>query len=134
MLSPCPRRRARRRTDRGAVAIEFALLLPVMLLILGGIIDFGRAFFTQITVTNAAREGARAAIGSSATAGDVQTRATAAAPGLPGLTTSAVLCGSPGSAAQVTATTPFTWPVLDPLIPGNTFPDTLSSTAVMRCS
>ena len=47
--------------DRGAVAVEFALLLPLLLLIAFGIIDFGRALNAQITLTQAAREGARLA-------------------------------------------------------------------------
>ena len=45
--------------DRGAAAVEFALLLPLLLLIVFGIIDFGRALNAQITLTQAAREGAR---------------------------------------------------------------------------
>ena len=47
--------------DRGSVAVEFALLLPMLLLIVFGIIDFGRALNAQITLTQAAREGARLA-------------------------------------------------------------------------
>jgi Flp pilus assembly protein TadG len=47
--------------DRGAAAVEFALLLPVLLLLLFGIIDAGRALNAQITLTQAAREGARLA-------------------------------------------------------------------------
>lgn len=45
--------------DRGAAAVEFALVLPLLLLIVFGIIDFGRALNAQITLTQAAREGAR---------------------------------------------------------------------------
>lgn len=45
--------------DRGAAAVEFALLLPLLLLIVFGIVDFGRALTAQITLTQAAREGAR---------------------------------------------------------------------------
>ena len=44
---------------RGAAAVEFALVLPLLLLLLGGIIDFGFAFNTQISLTHAAREGVR---------------------------------------------------------------------------
>jgi Flp pilus assembly protein TadG len=47
--------------DRGAAAVEFALLLPVLLLLVFGIIDFGRALNAQVTLTQAAREGARLA-------------------------------------------------------------------------
>ncbi len=45
--------------ERGAVAIEFALLLPVLLAFVLGVIEFGLAFNAQISVTSAAREGAR---------------------------------------------------------------------------
>jgi Flp pilus assembly protein TadG len=48
--------------ERGVVAAEFALLLPVLLLILFGIIEFGMMMYGREVVTNAAREGARAGI------------------------------------------------------------------------
>jgi Flp pilus assembly protein TadG len=67
--------------DRGAVAVEFAILLPVLLLVLFGIIDFGRALNAQITITQAAREGARlGAVG--VAAATVVTKTQAAAVGL----------------------------------------------------
>ena len=75
------RQAARDSRDRGSVAVEFALLLPVLLLIIFGVIDFGRAISAQITLTQAAREGARlASLGYSTSA--VQTRAQSAATGL----------------------------------------------------
>lgn len=46
---------------RGATATEFALLMPVLMLLLFGCIDFGRFAYTHIAVTNAAR--ARAGFG-----------------------------------------------------------------------
>lgn len=46
-------------SERGAAAVEFALILPVLLIMLLGIIEFGRAYSTQITLTQAAREGVR---------------------------------------------------------------------------
>ncbi|MEV4706191.1 TadE/TadG family type IV pilus assembly protein [Actinoplanes sp. NPDC049316] len=46
--------------DQGAAAVELALVLPLLLLVLFGVIDFGRALNAQITLTEAAREGARA--------------------------------------------------------------------------
>jgi Flp pilus assembly protein TadG len=62
-------RRARRET--GQSLVEFALVLPIFLLILMAIIDFGWAFRGYIVTTNAAREGARwAAIGAPATGDD----------------------------------------------------------------
>lgn len=53
-------RRRRRVPDRGAAAVEAALVLPLLLLLVFGIIDFGRMLNAQIKVTEAAREGARA--------------------------------------------------------------------------
>jgi Flp pilus assembly protein TadG len=49
------------RADRGAAAVEMAIVIPVLLMILFGIIDFGRMYNAQVTLTDAAREGARAA-------------------------------------------------------------------------
>lgn len=46
-------------SERGAVAVEFALLAPVIVMIVLGIVEFGRAYNVQVTMTNAAREGAR---------------------------------------------------------------------------
>jgi Flp pilus assembly protein TadG len=42
--------------------VEFALILPVLLLLLMGLFDFGRAIYAFNTISNAAREGARIAI------------------------------------------------------------------------
>ncbi len=49
------------RSERGAELVEFALVLPIFLILVGGITDFARLFFSYETVTNAAREGARLA-------------------------------------------------------------------------
>jgi Flp pilus assembly protein TadG len=51
----------RRGDDHGAAALEFALVLPVLLLVVFGLIDFGRMLNAQLVVSEAAREGARAA-------------------------------------------------------------------------
>lgn len=54
------RRTSKSRVQRGAVAVEFALVLPLLLLLLLGMMDYGWYFFCRLSVTNAAREGARA--------------------------------------------------------------------------
>jgi Flp pilus assembly protein TadG len=54
-----PIRRLRVRSERGAELVEFALVLPLLLVLIGGIIDFGFLFQRYEVVTNAAREGAR---------------------------------------------------------------------------
>ena len=52
--------RLRRLTgDRGAAAVEFALVVPVLLLLVFGVAEFGRAYNIQTTLSGAAREGAR---------------------------------------------------------------------------
>ncbi len=48
--------------QKGAAAVEFALLLPVLMLITFGIIEFGLLMYNQQILTNASREGARAGI------------------------------------------------------------------------
>ncbi len=45
--------------QKGQSLVEFALVLPLFVLILVGIFDIGRAFFAYIAISNAAREGAR---------------------------------------------------------------------------
>lgn len=47
------------RSERGAVAVEFALAIPLLLAIILGIIEMGLAFNAQISVTHAAREAVR---------------------------------------------------------------------------
>lgn len=48
-----------RRSDAGQALVEFALVMPIVLLMLVGIIEFGRAWNVQQVMTDAAREGAR---------------------------------------------------------------------------
>ena len=91
--SPSSGRKAR---DRGSVAVEFALVVPALLLIVFGLIDFGRALNAQISLTGAARDGARlAALGYSNAA--VQNRVAAAAPSLSGVTVTVTQSCPPGA-------------------------------------
>ena len=55
------KRRIRRDGQRSQALIEFALVSPVLLLLLFGVIDIGRAIFYYDTLNHAAREGARVA-------------------------------------------------------------------------
>src|SRR2546425_3804405 len=48
--------------EDGIVALEFALILPIFLLIVAGIVEFAVMLFDQQIITNASREGARAGI------------------------------------------------------------------------
>ena len=50
------------RDNRGQTLVELALILPILVILLMGTIEFGRIFFTYLTVTHASREAARATI------------------------------------------------------------------------
>jgi Flp pilus assembly protein TadG len=63
MLILTQRRSLRRsKRGRGQALVEFALVIPVFLLVLSGILDFGFLLYSRMTVINAAREGAHAVI------------------------------------------------------------------------
>ena len=64
-----PRRRAR----RGASILEFALVLPILLMLAFGVVDYGYFFYVKNTVQGAAQSGARAAIPGTAANSDVTT-------------------------------------------------------------
>ena len=56
-------------SERGAAAVEFAIVAPVLVMLLLGIMEFGRAYNAQVTLSSAAREGVRVmAIGNNTTA------------------------------------------------------------------
>lgn len=124
------------RRERGAALVEFAIVLPLFLLLIGGMVDFGRAFYTEVMLTNAAREGARAAMyGNSPT-----TRATTALSGgvsTPDVSGTPCAAGSTTGATTITVSAPFTWTLLGPASnffgAGGALPTTLSGKATMQC-
>lgn len=131
MLGP----RSFRRDDHGAAAVEMALVLPILILLVGGIIDFGFAFNTQVSLTHAAREGVRV----EAVTGDTELAKETAenaftAPAVISGTTSADVTNdcSDGDTAEVTieADYGFFFIQLIPAVPNQM---TLQGQAVMRC-
>lgn len=64
----------RRSPETGAEILELALILPILLLVIGAIMDFGFLFLRFEVVTNAAREGARLGVLPGYAAVDVQGR------------------------------------------------------------
>jgi len=68
--------------QRGQSLTEFALILPVLLVILIGIIDFGRAVYAYHVVANCAREGARFGAVSPGNTGGITARVLDTAVGL----------------------------------------------------
>lgn len=60
-----------RKHRHGAAAVEFAVVAPVLFLLVFGMIEFGRMVMVQQVLTNASREGARIAVLDGATTSDV---------------------------------------------------------------
>jgi Flp pilus assembly protein TadG len=75
-MTPLPRQQRRiRLARRGAHIVEMALVLPILIMIVFGIIEFSRANQIRQTVKQAAYEGARAGITMDATVANVQAQA-----------------------------------------------------------
>ena len=131
------------RSERGAELIEFALIAPILIFILAGIVDFGMMFRTFEAVTNAAREGARVGVLPGYDPPDVQTRVDAylAASGLTGPRTTTVqnvpVATGAGvfTARAVTVNYTYQFAVLGaaaPLFGGNFGTINLNAVSVMR--
>jgi Flp pilus assembly protein TadG len=95
----------RRAGEQGSELVEFALVFPLLLLVVLAIVDFGFLFQRYEVLTNAAREGARVAVLPGYTTADIQARVTsyASAGGLPTTPTIAI------TPTTITAGTS-TWP------------------------
>jgi Flp pilus assembly protein TadG len=52
-------RRRNRNGEKGQALVEFTLLVPIFLILIFAIVDFGMGFYSWMSVTNGAREGAR---------------------------------------------------------------------------
>ena len=92
----------RRQTRVGQGLVEFALVLPLILLIIMGVFDFGRAIFAFNEVSNAAREGGRTGIVNQ-NVSDIRNRAAAQAIGLGVPTTVPASCPATGGAPSATS-------------------------------
>jgi hypothetical protein len=96
-------------SQRGQTLVEFALILPLFLLMFFAMVDFGRGFYSWLLVTNAAREGARVAA-TQQPAAAVQTRILDALGGLDPADVTITLTnvqGSRGQAVEVDLTYDF---------------------------
>jgi Flp pilus assembly protein TadG len=124
-----------KRRSPGQALVEFALVLPVLLVILMGLFDFGRAVYAYTTVSNAAREALRVAIVDQNTT-KIVAEGKQAAMGLPPNTVNVVF-GTPGCAgalligctAQVTVN--HQWQAITPIVGQIVGPITLSTTTEM---
>ena len=127
-----------RRRDRGAATLELAIVLPVLVSVVFGIIDFARLFNAEIQVSQAAREGVRLASlvtttnTPAYTAADVTDRARLAAP--PGFgSATPVTVALVRACPNTVATPPVAVVRVTYLFDGVIWHHTLSEQAVMRC-
>ncbi len=111
-------------SERGAELIEMALALPLLLLIVMGIVDFGFLFQRYLVLTNAAMEGARVAVLPGYSMADAQSRASSYAltGGVPGavtaLATPVSLAGAGGGSwpgVRVTVTHVYNYSYIGPI-------------------
>jgi len=124
---PAPKRTLR--SEAGSAIVEFALILPLLVMLVFGIAEFGRAFNANIQLTHATREGVRELAITGDQAGAVQvTRSAASNLDLDLLQVNTTPC-EPGEMTRVRAQYPFDYNI--PLFGSATL--TLESEAVMRC-
>ena len=126
------RRRLRVGDERGAVAVEFALIFPVLILLLVGIIEFGAMFNAQLLVQGAAREGARE-MSLTGSVAQAQAAALTVAPGLsPALTAADITVSAAGctDGSDITVTIRYDKPFLTGMF-GTTLP--LEASATRQC-
>jgi Flp pilus assembly protein TadG len=124
---------ARVHGDAGAALVEFALVAPLLFMLIFGIYAFALGYNAKVEITGAAREGARA-VALRQTAPPLADVVKAAAPGLtpaPAVVVdeSCPVDPMPGTNARVTVTHPFTYSV--PFLPKRTV--TITAKGVMRC-
>lgn len=128
-------RKARR--DVGQALVEFALILPVFLLLTLATLDFSRAYFTIHVLNNASREGARVGVLSGATSADVtnfinnQLNAAGLDAQASNVSVSGVDGAAPGDSTTVSVSFPFQT-LTGSIIPGWTGTINLAQTTVMR--
>jgi len=119
-------------TQRGNALVEFALVLPLLLLIFAGIVDFGFLFQRYEVITNAAREGARIGVLPGYDAADVEQRVldyvqaglfmsaddAATAVGTPDVQTVMLAAGTgaPFAATQVTVSFTYNYLIIGPIV------------------
>jgi Flp pilus assembly protein TadG len=117
--------------ERGAAAVEFALVLPILMLIIFGIVDFGRMLNAQITLTEAAREGARATSLVNAAAGGVRIDAVLNGMTVTDSITACPIPPGPTDDAEVTLSHEFNFVTPIGLLAGGTA--TLTGKGIMPC-
>ncbi len=111
------------KSTEGGAAVEFALVLTVLLMLLMGMIDFGHAFFLRQIVVNASREGARAGVVYPHLAAEITGNATTGVITYWPLTDPPTIIVDPGTGAagtplKVTVSYTKTWWLINCFVPG----------------
>lgn len=123
------------KSQKGQALVEMAFILPLLIMLLFGIIDFGRIFHAYLTLDHAGREGARLASLQDEDS-DIQTKIDSYAAGLDTskLTVSLSPAGENNrpSGTDVTVKLTYTIDFLTPFISSLVKPITLTDTTVMR--
>jgi Flp pilus assembly protein TadG len=121
------------RSERGQALVEAALLLPILMVLAMGAVDFGRAYYAYTTLANAAREGAICASLRTLCPGGAAGAATAeVGTSLPGgVTTTVSGSTSPGSSVTVTVRHDFQ-AVTTAVLGTRAFPIRASATMVVQ--
>ncbi len=128
--------RRRANSNFGQALVEFALLLPILVMLTVGAVDFARAFFSLQVVTNASREGARAGVVLGATSAQVTVAmnnvlATGGMSATPSYSIVGVDGAVTGTQTTITVTYPFQT-LAGTIIPGWGGVINLTQTTVMR--
>lgn len=113
------------RRERGSVAVELALVLPLLVTLVFGIVEYGRYYNATITLTHAARESVRRVALSS---GDPVAAGIAAASGMSVSVSASGAC-TPGADATSSVSTSFSYNI--PFVRSGT--TTVTRSARMKC-
>jgi Flp pilus assembly protein TadG len=111
--------RSREEAERGQSLLELAILLPVLLIILLGILDVGRLYMTMVAIHDAAAEGASYAASYPSRTSQIQQRAAESSTALTTIDPSMVVItygGSQSSGQPITVTVNYDYDLLTPLL------------------
>lgn len=123
------------RADKGAIIVEFAIILPILLILVFGIIEFGRGYNSLISLQSAAREGVRVlALADTLHDADTRDDVEAAVKGWANISVDSIAqtpCTVDGGQARVVVTRNFRLNI--PFLPSGASNFNLTGDASMRC-
>jgi Flp pilus assembly protein TadG len=120
--------------NQGLAAIEFALLAPVLMALLVGLLDFGLAFQRQLNVNAAAEAGASYAVINGFDVTGISTIVTNSGGGIQASPAPTEVCGCPGATTGITTSSPAAPPCTGKCPDGSTAGVYVSSNALLSYS